>query len=267
MEAAIDRARTFYGKEGRHAAPTSVAIDHWGFKAWSGNANVTLAAPIKFGLMEAMGKAEKRTVQLTELGLRLVREGNPNRVTDLRMAVLMPRIYAELWAYCEEKGGIPSDANLKWWLQQREFTEGAVGDFIRNFRASVGYAGLIPGAKMANVEQAEGQEQSEDAEPRRTPDLFSSIFGPPPAKVNPAAEAERNLLAAQPPQLLQFPIPLPDSDQLAALQVPSRMTDADWNQMLAIITAYKSSIVRSGKPDSAGRTDAPRSASEPEQTA
>jgi hypothetical protein len=172
-----------------------------------------------------------------------------------------------LWAYCEEKGGIPSDANLKWWLQQREFTEGAVGDFIRNFRASVGYAGLIPGDNMTNVEQTEGQEHSEDAETRRGPDFFSSIFGPPPAKVNQVAEAEKKVLAPQPPQLLQFPIPLPDSDQLAALQVPSRMTDADWDQMIAIITAYKSSIVRPGKPDSAGRKDAPKSASEPEQTA
>jgi hypothetical protein len=213
--------------------------------------------------MEATGKAEKRTVHLTDLGLRLVREGNPDRASDLRTAVLMPRIYAELWAYCEEKGGIPSDGNLKWWLQQRDFTEGAVGDFIRNFRASVGYAGLVPGDTMPNDEQTQSQQSAENAE-KKAPDFFSSVFGPP-AKVS--QTAEKKVIAPQPVQLLQFPIPLLDSDQLAALQVPSRMTDADWNQMMAIITAYKSSIVRSVKPESDSERDVPKPVSESEETA
>jgi len=41
-------------------------------------------------------------------------------------------------------------------------------------------------------------------------------------------------------------IATPDSRELAGLQVPSTMTEADWAQMLAIINAYKPSIVKAG---------------------
>src|ERR1700736_3160452 len=113
LEIAIDRARTFYEREGRHAAPISVALGHWGFKAWSGRANVTVAAPSKFGLMEAVGRGLDRTVRLTDLGLRLVRPDNPERASDLRTAVLRPEVYSELWAHCESEGGMPSEANIR----------------------------------------------------------------------------------------------------------------------------------------------------------
>jgi len=261
---AIERARTFYEKEGRHAAPTSVAIEHWGFKAGSGSANVTLAAPIKFGLMEAAGKSDARTVRLTDLGLRLVREGNPDQAADLRAAVLMPPIYAELWAHCEREGGIPSDGNLRWWLHRKNFTEGAIGEFIPKFKASVRYAGLLESDKVVNDDEQREVETPAIENPRR-PDIFGAIFGNP-FKVTQVAEALAKPSGPPPPQLLQFPIPLPDSDQLAGLQVPSRMTESDWTQMLAIINAYKSSIVRSGKHEPVARTVEPTPTSESDST-
>lgn len=256
LETAIERARTFYDKEGRHAAPTSVATEHWGFKAGSGSANVTLAAPIKFGIMETAGKSDARTVRLTDLGLRLVREGNPDQADDLRTAVLMPPIYAELWAHCEREGGIPSDANLRWWLQQKNFTEGAIGEFIPKFKASVRYAGLLESDKVIHDDE-QREVETPGIENQRRPDIFSGIFGNLPKMTQVGESLEKKVQAPPSPQVLQFPIPLPDSDQLAGLQVPSRMTESDWAQMLAIINAYKSSIVRSTRREPTEANEAP----------
>ncbi|HUY09569.1 MAG TPA: hypothetical protein VMW80_09005 [Candidatus Dormibacteraeota bacterium] len=243
LEVALARARTFYEKEGRHEAPTTVALRHWGFSTRTGSANVTLAAPAKYGLMEASGKGDGRKVRLTELGLRLLRDGNPDREGDLVTAALTPSVFAELWAHCQREGGMPSDDNLRWWLQQRNFTDGAVREFVRTFKETLRYAGLLAGDKIGPTD-----EEPHEAENRfgRGPipggpfDLFTMT--PPAAAVEQQREA-----SPQQPHLLQFPIPLADSDLLAALQLPSRMTEADWNRMLAIIGAYKTSIVRALK--------------------
>jgi hypothetical protein len=243
LETAILNAREFYAKEGRHFVPVTVAIKHWGFRAWSGSANVALAAPIKFGLMEDDGKGEQRKVRLTELGLRLAREGNPNRGADLREAALKPKIYQELWEHSEQQGGIPSDETLAWWLRERNFTENAIREFIPRFRSTVGYAELLAGG-MVTEASSEGKVPPAQQPPQRLspPTLFGAM-------------EESRRMTSTPEGILQFPIPLPDTDQLAGLQVPTRMSEQAWNQMLAIINAFKPSIVQA--PKKAASNDVP----------
>jgi len=235
LETALERCRTFYQQEGRHWAPTNVAIRHWGFTTWSGPANITVAAPVKFGLMEAAGKGDARTIRLTELGLRLVRDGNPDRAGDLRTAVLTPRVYSELWAHCESVGGMPSDGNLRWWLQQRHFTDVAIKHFIPTFKASIRYAGLATGDKADQDEDVEAFEE-QDAQPAES---SRPIGGPPPPNRTPVFDHPLPGNAGT----TIIPILLPSLGQVGALTLPTKMSEPEWRMMLAIIAAYKPTIV------------------------
>lgn len=137
LETAIERTKQFYDQEGKAAAPPTVAVRHWGYSAKSSGGKQTLAALKAFGLLR---KVEGK-VELTDRALHIVVAGSPRRLEALRQAALEPDQFRELW----ERYGTdsPSDDTLKHELVlEKSFNRNAVDDFLANYRATIGYAGL-----------------------------------------------------------------------------------------------------------------------------
>src|ERR1700719_1411700 len=72
LETAIKRARTFYDREGRNAAPLTVTAKHWGYEAKSSGSTQTAAALMSFGLMQDEGTGDRRKVKLTPNALKIL---------------------------------------------------------------------------------------------------------------------------------------------------------------------------------------------------
>ena len=193
---------------------------------------VTLAALLKFGLLIDEGSGADRKAKLTDLALGILldeREDSQERQALIRQAALLPTIHADLWE--TYSANLPSDATLRLYLtKDRGFNPSALDDFIRQFRQTIAFAKLTEDDKLAD-------NGSKVEEKRELPPPSPTIFG--------ALLESRKMISGE---VLQFPIPLPDTDELAGLQVPKRMSQAAWDQMMAIIKAYKPSIVKDSPP-------------------
>jgi len=144
LETAIKRAKEFYDKEQRNAAPVKVAVKHWGYEEKSSGGTQTAAALISFGLLRDDGVGEKRKVKLTENALRILldtRTDSSDRVDAIRIAALTPKIHQQLW----RKWGtdIPSPENLKHTLMldwKPPFNPAAVDGFIKEYKDTIAFA-------------------------------------------------------------------------------------------------------------------------------
>jgi hypothetical protein len=188
LETAIAKAKQFYDKEQRNAANVAVAVTHWGYGSDSSNGAQTIAALTSFGLLQDDGMGEKRTVKLTQNALRILLDTRPDskeRSELIKQAALAPKIHQELWK--KWGTGLPSDAQLRHTLLfewPTPFNENAVDYFIREYRATVGFAKLLdsdkvalggedtngegkPNVKIGDFIQWESQGQIQFVEPRR----------------------------------------------------------------------------------------------------
>src|ERR1700676_948541 len=113
LETAIKRAKTFHEKEGRNAAPLTVAAKHWGYEPKSSGSTQTAAALMSFGLMQDEGTGDKRKVKLTPTALKILldtRSDSSEKDALIKQAALRPRIHQQIWA--KWPSGV-SDENLK----------------------------------------------------------------------------------------------------------------------------------------------------------
>jgi hypothetical protein len=234
LEQAIDRAETLYGHERTHAAPASVVMDHWGYTAKSSNGLITLAALKYFGLTTTEGLGAKRMVKLSDLGLRIVqdqRSESSERASAIKDAALRPAIHREVWDHYG--GELPSDEAFRFWLiNEKRFTENGASEFIRQFRATVAYAGL---SASDNVDEDE-REDGDDGGPADMTDLVT----PPEQRQKPPAG--RGLK----PQVFNLPL---SPTEVAVIQVPAKMNERLWSQMLKVLDAMKPGIVSEDDPE------------------
>lgn len=141
LKDAIERARIFFKKEGKHEAILETAAVHWGYSPTSSSKLSTAAALKSFGLLQEKGGG---MVQLTPLGLAIVQDErliSPERDAAIKQAALLPKIISELWG----KYGVelPSHDTLTHYLKvDRGFNPKSVNDVIRVYKETVSYAGL-----------------------------------------------------------------------------------------------------------------------------
>lgn len=145
LEQAIVYARSIYDADRRNQVPVGVAIEHLGYTDGSSQGMRAIAALTQFGLLEQDGKKEDRRVRLTERALDILiapSDSHPPRIRAIQEAALLPTLHAELW-----NGGrseLPSDATLRANLvRHNEFNENYVDRFIRQFRDTIQFAGLL----------------------------------------------------------------------------------------------------------------------------
>lgn len=220
LQNALRRAWEFYTQEKRNAANIGVAVEHWGFKPKSSGGLVAVAALKAFGLLGDTGSGKGRKVQLTELALRILLDKRPDsaeRDAAIKEAALRPKIHAALWA--KYLADLPSDDNLRHELIfERKFNENAVGDFIREYRETIGYA------KLKNSDTVSGSEEdkTEESQMPRSDQRLTGVTDPPPVPKTPtdwmapagSGEPQRSqatAVKAQPPAV-EISVPVGTTD-------------------------------------------------------
>lgn len=145
LETAIAKAKAFHHREGRNAAPLTVAGTHWGYEAKSSAAAQGAAALMSFGLMQNEGTGDKRRVKLTQDALKIILDTRPDsheRDELIKKAALAPKIHKQIW----DKWGVGiSDENLRHALLfdwEVPFNENSVDSFIREYRDTIRLAKL-----------------------------------------------------------------------------------------------------------------------------
>jgi hypothetical protein len=227
---AIDRARTIYEHEGRHAAPMDAITRHWGYKSpLSGPASVTYAALKKFGLLADEGSGSSRMGKLTPLALDILL--HPNPLAMIQEAVLRPPIHRELW---EQYGrDLPSDATLRHSLVARGgFTERGFEEFIQNYRESIAFAKLAE----SDLSRAEESHHNEDgAEP--------DVVNPEPLQEDPQqGNPQQRWMGRVSGNILKIPIPLVGAPPVT-IEGEFPISEAAWAQLIAVLNAMKPGLV------------------------
>lgn len=153
LEAAIKRAKTFYEREGRNAAPLTVTAKHWGYEPKSSGSTQTAAALMSFGLMQDEGTGDKRKVKLSPNALRILldtRTDSTEKEALIKQAALAPRIHQQIWGKWGATG--VSDETLRHALLfewEAPFNENTVDGFIREYKDTIAFAKLTESDKVA----------------------------------------------------------------------------------------------------------------------
>ena len=227
---AIDRARALYDQERRNAAPVTAVVQHWGFSnASNGAATVALSALEKFGLIAVNGARLDRKVRLTDLALTILLNPDENAVTEsVREAALNPPIHRLLWN--EYQGDLPSDDTLRYELiVGKRFSERGADNFISQFRATIAFAKLSP---LDSVASQDDEGHSEPELPISQPEHGESgrMFKDPDYRPKEAG-------------VTTIPVLLPSGDKVT-IEGRFPITEADWNQMMAVLNVNKLGMVK-----------------------
>ena len=99
IKEALAKARSFYGAEGKYAAPMPSAFAAWGFGAKSSGGREVRAALRYYGLIVVEGDGETGKVKLTDDALRILldeREDQSEKEALIQRCALKPPIFAKL---------------------------------------------------------------------------------------------------------------------------------------------------------------------------
>jgi len=219
LEKALERARAVWDKEGRHEAAPETIVGHWGYSPKSSGGRQTIGALRHFGLLE--GKGDR--LRLTELAQSILfsEEGSEQWLRRVREAALNPAIHKEIWTKYD--GELPSDQNLRYYLViEREFAEVGAAELIRELRSTLKFARLADGNDNLPPELPDKPENEDEI----------SILTP---------EAEESTLLKLSGQRRAVQLPYSGTDW-AVLQASFPLSDEEWEQMLAVLTAMKPAL-------------------------
>ncbi len=214
LEAAIQRTQKLYAEDHAAGSPIAAAAVHIGFNKAHGEAMSVLAGMKKFGLVEIAGG--RVTVTKRAVNILLFPDDERGR-KSLREAVLMPDIYRKL-AIKAKTTGLLSDKTMRAELiADYGFNPKSVDAFLKDFRASLAYAGISLGAGVNSFEESSLDEQPQEEEPElKTEEEISEQHETPVAQGKTSKSKVFNV-ALDPitnavPQFAQVLIPVPLSD-------------------------------------------------------
>ncbi|HYL35215.1 MAG TPA: hypothetical protein VEV17_04825 [Bryobacteraceae bacterium] len=140
LREAVTRVRKLYEADGKAGAPAELAAVHIGFAKPHGQAMSVLAALKKFGLVSDVNGRwvpSQRAIEILNLP-----ESDERRQRALRDAALSPEIYRQLVEAHKETGWPKSDVLESELVTYRNFNPNSVGDFVRDLKDSLEFAGL-----------------------------------------------------------------------------------------------------------------------------
>ena len=253
LEEALDKAQKIWVVERRNWAPITAVQQHWGYGPNTGPGLRALAALKKFGLLGEQGRGEHRQVQLSELALKILLDQRPDseeKQLAIREAALTPPIHRHLWG--EYKETLPSDATLKYKLLtdlDLPFSERGATALIEEYKATIAFAKLRDSANIApgDADKDNDEEESGDSEDE-------GLFGKRP---NPFAEQDKKMeeskTKARQQRIIQVPI---SGNEWVALQLPSIMSETEWQQMQDVLLAMKPALVEPASNQPEAKADA-----------
>lgn len=238
LETAIQRARQLYDKERHYLTPVTTIAAHWGYRSLNGPAAQTIAALKRYGLMDDEGASEDRKAKLSELAdVILIHPDEARRREAIQEAALRPAIHRELWDKYHDH--LPSDQSLQWELtRDRGFTETGASEFIPVYRATIAFAQLGDAYRTSEPEPKRDTEQEQVGDDRGNDDGHSQ-----PDRLSIQQRRQPGETAKS------YAIPLIDNGAVVVEgQFP--ITERDWNQFIAVLTAMKPGLVAALPNDS-----------------
>jgi hypothetical protein len=238
LETAIQRAKQIKDAEQRHFAPIDAVMKHWGYTSTSGPVQTTWSALIKFGLLETKGTGAERQGRISDLAWRILidpRDDSPDRIKAIQEAALNPVIHQKLWSRYE--GNLPSDETFRiHLLRDYKFTEGAVKDFIRQFKRTISFAKLEKADSLSGHEEDKTSFNKEEI----MPDTESARVTTTEQRASVIRQEADTRTGDQ-----RFEVNLSDG-QITYFKAPPSMTDADWGKIRDLINLLAPSKAKQG---------------------
>jgi hypothetical protein len=223
---AVTRARKLYDADGKAGSSQEAAYTHIGFSGPHGQAQSVMSAIKKFAVLEDKKDGRIAPTKLAIDVFEFPPEHERHR-TALREMVLSPAIYSELVNEFRKHSRLPSDATLKSELAADwDFNPAKVDGFLKDFRDSLTYAGLLDGndLKLSDTASEEGGEASEGN------DVTETLDPPKPGEKLPKP------LPPVATGLKDFP--LYTSGPKGALYAPATMSKADFELFKKQLESY-----------------------------
>lgn len=226
LEEAVQRLKAIYEKQHRYPATRDTFAKLMGYTSLNGASATIVSALGKYGLLDGHGD----NLRVSEMGQDIVlhRKGDSEYAEALRTAAFMPAFFRELRDQYPD--GLPSEHSLRATLIKRGFNPKAIDGAVRAYRDTIEFVGAEVGDLFVDVSEEspfEVARQTHQLDP-----LVNRTATPPP-----------------PGDSWQRSVALPLSvTEWATLQAPFPLTEAAWNQMIAVLTAMKPALVALPEP-------------------
>jgi len=243
LEAAIESVDVLYGRFGRGQFTANDAAEAWGYRGPSGPVRVRLAALRQYGLLDGQ-RGENPRLSRRALTFALRNPVSREYKDALQEAALSPTLFREI----RDVRPDASDGVLREYLVgDRNFTDDGAGRSIAVYRATMELADLDRGdaSKLEDDDDWYDIEDEVHSGVMNEPDKPSRTVTP---QVSLGLEHTR------------VPLRLMGGSLVAAVELPSQMTEAAWQQMMAMLEALKPGYVIPDEQVQHDHKDEPRDA-------
>lgn len=134
LSEAVQKIRAVYQQEHMYPAARETIAKVLGYSGLNGASAGVVSAIVKYGLMEQVG-ADQIRVSADGQDVIVHRKGDPEYAEAVRRAALRPALFREL--YDQYGTNLPSDHNLRAYLQKRGFNPKVVDAVIRLYRDTI----------------------------------------------------------------------------------------------------------------------------------
>jgi len=237
LEVAVQRARILFGISPRYPMPYASILKAWKFvNPNSGNASVAYAAMKKYGLLSDVGKGNDRQGKLTDLALNVI-SPNPKLRESLQEAALTPTMMREWWSKYGS-GDLPTMDTLRFdYVVKGKFTQGALEEFTRIYKANVSFAELDPSVTLSHDEPGEqGEDHSEGGGSNDTP--------------SPPRGLRRRRREMTDSGVDVLTIPLLKGQPPILIEGVNQISEENWAQFMAVLNVMKPSLIHVETEDS-----------------
>jgi hypothetical protein len=229
LPAAVVKVKALYDADKTAGTPMQAVWGHLGYKSKSGPAAGALAALKRFGLAEV--KSGRVYPTKRAIAIICLPKGDKRRDEALRDAVMSPDLYANLVEMYRESG-LPSVESLQHeLLMGGDFNHNAVPGLVRDFVASLEFAGLSVDGGLQSIEDEGNEESEEEDETEEDEERQNLVHVQLPSKT-PKTPA----VTVLPEGMRDFPLYTPS--HRGALYVPSKMSKSDFDLLKQQIDAY-----------------------------
>jgi hypothetical protein len=227
-----------------HPVPITLLPSRWEYSnVKNSRFQQAVAALSAYGLINIQGTGDKRVITLSDRGKRIIKNA-PDRDAQIRDAALAPAMIRELWDKFSVYEELPKDDIIKSylvWDRDPKFLEPAAEALIATFRETISFAKLSLGEVSSTEDDEEGSGNADDTLPPQTKQDGSATASRP-AKPKPKPSQGREMPAHPPDTHKNFMLPLIGGD-VAVIQVPHPMTEANFNILTSVLNAMKSALV------------------------
>ena len=161
LEDAISMTRKVYDFAKRAPAQTeAVVTEAWKYSPSSSGSQKVLAALKAFGLVEDAPGTNGKSIKITQRAIHILleTEDTMEKRAEIRKAALSPKWYEFCWKTWGKEMPPAMRSNL---LIEHGFVESTIEDFLKNYRKTIAYAGLMDDQIFGKNEEAE--EESENS--------------------------------------------------------------------------------------------------------